>query len=86
MLLCVRTTIELNDELFRQAKRKAAAEKITLRELVERALRLHLEGRDPRAGYRLALVPFRGRGLQDGVSPEDLADRDRLLDLMEGRR
>ena len=81
MLLCVRTTIDLNDELLREAKRQAAAEGTTLRRLFERALRAHLRGGGKRSGYRLRWRTERGR-VQPGVR---LDDRDALFDLMDGR-
>ena len=87
MLLWMRTTIDLPDELFRRAKKRAADEDITLRELIERALRSHLEGKKKRGkAHRFKFRPFRGNGLQPGVTESDLSDRDRLFDLMEGRR
>ena len=39
MLLCMRTTVDINDELMRQIKRLAADEKVSLKQIVERALR-----------------------------------------------
>ena len=81
MFLCVRTTIDLNDELLREAKRRAADEGTTLRQLFERALRAHLSGRASRSGYRLRWRPEKGR-VQPGVQ---LDDRDALFDLMDGR-
>ena len=77
----MRTTINLNDELLRSAKRRAATEGTTLRAVVERALRSYLEGGVRKSGYRLHWRPERGR-LRSGVR---LEDRDALLDLMEGR-
>lgn len=79
MLRCMRTTVELNDELVRKAKKRAADEGTTFREVLERALRAHLE---PRRGggraYKLALK-VHGGGLQAGVSLEDWnALRDRM--------
>ncbi|MGI8784603.1 MAG: type II toxin-antitoxin system VapB family antitoxin [Acidobacteriota bacterium] len=35
----MKTTIEINDELFREAKRRAAKEGASLREIIETALR-----------------------------------------------
>ncbi len=42
MYLRMRTTIDMNDELLRAVKREAATEQITIREVVERALRTYL--------------------------------------------
>ena len=78
----MRTTVELNDEILREAKRRAAQESTTLRDIIERALRAHLMKGRRRAGYRLQWKTERGR-LQPGVR---LDDRDALIDLMEGRR
>lgn len=79
----MRTTIDINDELFREAKRRAAKEGTPLRVIIENALRAHLGSRpagQPR--YRLRWRTESGR-LQPGVR---LDDRDALFDLMEGRR
>jgi Arc/MetJ family transcription regulator len=81
MLLCMRTTLDLNDELLQQAKQQAARERTTLRAIVERALRSHLSKRGSDRAYRLKWRPEEGR-LQPGVR---LDDRDALFDLMEGR-
>ena len=77
----MRTTIELNDELVRAAKREAAKEQTTLRAVVERALRAHLAPPAKSSGSTLTWRTERGR-LQPGVK---LDDRDALFDLMEGR-
>ena len=76
----MRTTIELNDELLRQAKRLAADQGVPLRSVVETALRNHVAGnRQPRKRYTLRWSVEKGR-LLPGV---DLEDRDALLDLMD---
>jgi hypothetical protein len=82
MLRCVRTTIDLNDEVLRRAKQRAADEGVPLREVVEAALRNHL-ARRPGQGrkYTLKWRPERGR-LRPGVQ---LDDRQALFDLMDGR-
>lgn len=82
MLLCMRTTIEINDQLFRAAKRQAADRGTSLREVVEAALRQHLGKAKAAVPYRLRWQPESGR-LQPGV---DLTDRNALFDLMDGRR
>lgn len=78
MLLCMRTTLDLNDELLRAAKRLANREGTTLKAVVERALRSLLKPA-PRKGYRLRWRTERGR-LLPGVI---LEDRDALFDVME---
>ena len=45
MLLCVRTTIKLDDEVFRAYKQRAAARGTTLAREIEDALRADLHGR-----------------------------------------
>lgn len=82
MLLCMRTTIELNDEVFRAAKRRAAQENKTFRDIVEEALRSYLTRSKAKPAYRLTWHTERGV-LRPGV---DLDDRDALWDVMEGRR
>ena len=73
--------MELNDQLLRAAKQRAANEGIPLRRVIESALRTYLEGPSKRRGYKLRWRTERGR-LQPGVR---LDDRDALFDLMEGR-
>ena len=83
MLLRMRTTIEINDELLRRAKRRAADEGSALRQVIEAALRLYLSERSSfPTRYKLRWRTERGR-IQAGVR---LDDRDALFDLMEGRR
>ena len=82
MLLCMRTTLDISDELFRSAKKRATDDGMTLRSVVERALRTYLGSRPRRAGYRLRWRSEHGR-LLPGV---DLDDRDGLFDRMEGRK
>jgi len=82
MLICLRTTLNLDDALMRAARVHAAESGRTLTEVVEQALReLLLRERTPSSRYRLKRTTVRG-GVQPGV---DLTDRDSLLDLMEGR-
>ena len=82
MLICMRTTLNLDDDLARAAKQRAAESGQTLTSMIETALRELLE-REKRTDhtYRLRWRTVEGR-LQPGV---DLADRNALLDLMEGR-
>lgn len=82
MFLCMRTTIDLNDELMRRIKRLAADQGVTFRELVERALRGLVDKRPSQKPYRLKWRSEQGK-LQPGVT---LEDRDALFDRMDGRR
>ena len=82
MLLCMRTTLDINDELFRKAKRRAADEGTPFRDVVESALRAYLAGRRGQGPYKLRWQAEKGR-LQPGVI---LDDRDALFDLMDGQR
>lgn len=78
----MRTTVEISDELFRLAKKRAADESAPLRQIIESGLRLYLSGqRRKTPGYKLRWRSEKGRILP-GVS---LTDRDALFDLMEGR-
>lgn len=83
MLICrMRTTLEINDELFRQAKKRAADDGIPLRKVVETALQRYLNGKSSQKNYRLQWRPQKGR-LLPGVR---IDDRDSLFDIMEGRK
>lgn len=66
----MRTTIDIADALLREAKRVAAREGTTVRELVESGLRYSLEQRRKRRGFKLKLVTVSGGGLQPGVPSE----------------
>ena len=81
MLICMRTTLNLDDALMREAKQRAAATGRTLTALVERALRelLMREQAQEQAPYRLEWVVVDGE-IRDGVV---LHDRDALMDVMD---
>ena len=78
----MRTTVDLNEELLREAKRRAADEGRPLREVIEQALRTMIQTRAPGpSAFKLEWRTEEGR-LQPGVR---LDDRQSLFDLMEGR-
>ncbi len=83
MLFCMRTTLNLEDQLMKDVKAKAAEEGRTLTAVVEDALRDYLRRGDETAStsFRLRLVTAAGEA-RDGV---DLDDRDALYEVMEGR-
>ena len=59
----MKTTVEIPDALFRQAKRYAAARNLTFRQVLESGLRkLFREVKAPQA-FRLKKCAFRGHGL-----------------------
>jgi len=58
----MRTTVEISDDLFRQAKSRAALEGVHLRDLVEKGLRQILEApMQPAAPRRLTFPLLRSR-------------------------
>lgn len=78
----MRTTIRIDDELFKEAKRAAVESGRTLTEVVEDSLRETLARRQPSAERkRIVLKTVGGNGVQPGV---DLHNSAALLDLMEG--
>ncbi len=81
MLLCMRTTLNIDDHLYQAAKVKAAEEGKTLTRVVEEALRQHVASSGPSKPFKLRWVTERGQ-LLPGVN---IDDRDSLSEIMEGR-
>ena len=80
MLICMRTTLNLDDRLMKAAKQEAARSGRTLTSVIEDALRSSLAAGNTRTGPSPAkLVISRGAPLP-GV---DLDNSAALLDLME---
>jgi Arc/MetJ family transcription regulator len=80
----MKTTIEIADPLFEEAKRLAAARNTTLKALVESALRqLVAQSRDEPPPFRLQSVTFDG----DGLLPEiEQGGWERIRDVIyQGR-
>lgn len=76
----MRTTLNLDDRLMRDLKRRAAETGRTMTDLMEEALREHLA----RASAPLADRDFRWTTVRGRGRPAvDLADRDALYDFME---
>jgi hypothetical protein len=81
-VICMRTTLDFDDRLIREAKVRAAEEGETLTRAIENALRAYLRpGGDPGRPFRLRPLTKKGRA-HPGVH---LDDRDALYELMEGR-
>ncbi len=81
MLSGMRITIDIRDDVLRQAKKKAADEGATLRQVLESALQAYLTGPSGQREYRLSWRTEQGRILP-GVN---LDDRTSLLDLTSGQ-
>ena len=80
----MKTTIEIADALFREARTLARKEGTTLRSVVERALRREISARGAqRKKPGLRDASFRGDGVQAGI---DLSDWSRIRRMTyEGR-
>jgi post-segregation antitoxin (ccd killing protein) len=72
----MKITLNIDDELLRQARLRAAKEGVALSRMVENALRRHLGKR-----YKLLWRTEQGQLLASG----SLADRTKLFDLMDGQ-
>lgn len=83
MFICMRTTLNLDDQLMRRIKKHAAETGQTVTRVIEAALRESLaqQRSAARRTHRLRWVTARGR-LLPGV---DLTDRDALYERMDGR-
>jgi hypothetical protein len=77
MLGYMKVTIDIDDDLLREAERKAADEGVALREVVETALRAYLPVGAKSSGYRLRWRTEQGR-LRPGINHDS---RDSLFDL-----
>ncbi len=71
----MKTTVEIDDALFSQAKALAAKENLSIRSLIEEGLRSAIAARNAATvkPFRLRDGSFKGgRGLQPGVDWKDL--------------
>lgn len=82
MLLCMRTTIDINDALLAATKSHAARDQKTLKAVVEQALRDFLSGPSRSPSNAPPIPVFRGLGVQPGV---DLTNNAALEDLMNAK-
>jgi hypothetical protein len=80
-LVSVKTTLNLDDELLRQAKRVALERGVTLTQVVQEALEAAVLPKARVRSFELDWRPVRGHR----PPTVDLADREALYDLMEGR-
>ena len=83
MVVDMKTTVDIGDPLFAEAKRLAASEDTTLRALIEEGLRRLLEERRARSDFVLRRAAFGGRGLRPEIRE---GSWERIRDLIyEGR-
>jgi len=60
----MKTTVEISDDLFRQAKEYAARHGVPMRKVIEHGLQLALQAKRPsRRPFRLKTVTTKGEGL-----------------------
>ncbi len=79
----MKTTLNFDDRLIREAKKRAIEDGDTLTRLIERTLRDSLASSpDPATPSSVELITMSSR-LAPGV---DLADRNMLYERMEGRQ
>ncbi len=77
----MKTTLNLDDQLLRLAKKAAAERGVTLTQVVEEALSAAVLQPMRVDRFQLRWTPITGRRLPD----VDIADRSALYDRMEGR-
>ena len=76
----MKTTLNLNDQVLRLAKRRAARDGITLTRFVEDALRARsAPARRGRRAFRMRLEVVNGYGPPN----VDISDRDALYDMID---
>lgn len=79
----MKTTVEISDSLFEEARKVAHRDRTTLKVLVEMGLRKVISDRKRRKGFRLRKVTFKGNGLQSHLAG---ASWDQIRELSyEGR-
>ncbi len=84
MALYMKTTVDIADPLFRQLRQWATQHGMTMREVLETALRRFLGERGTAARrFRLRRHPFKGKGLVPDLAPGDWAPIRRRI--YEGR-
>lgn len=80
--MAMKTTLNLDERLMRDAKRLAAERGVTLTSLIEEALRQAVEEPMVRSRSPLRIPTVAGTAEPD----VDIADRDALYERMENRR
>ena len=83
MFRCMRTTLNINDALLKEAKKCSIERKCSLGEIIDEALRLSLVTQK-KSGTTAIVSPlktFEGSGIQPGI---DLNNNASVLEAMDG--
>ena len=64
----MKTSVEIPDSLFEEARKVAHRDRTTLKVLVEEGLRKIISDRKRRKGFRLRRATFKGNGLQSHLA------------------
>jgi hypothetical protein len=70
----VKTTVEIADSLFEEAKACAKARRVPLRELIEEGLRTVVQSKTSRKPFKLRDGSVGGQGLQGNLSWDDIME------------
>jgi hypothetical protein len=68
MVSHMKTTIQISDSLFEEARKLAQRDRTTLKALVEQGLRRIISERKRRDGFHLRKVTFKGQVLQPDLA------------------
>jgi hypothetical protein len=78
MVCCMKTTVQIPDSLFEEARKVAHKEKTTIKALVEQGLRKVLSERKKSKSFRLRKATYGGSGLQShltGASWDEIIEK-----------
>lgn len=68
----MKTTLEIPDQLFAKVKSQALKRKASIKEIIQEALRAHLDGSSQKKkSFKLERRSFKGNGLREGVTETD---------------
>ncbi|HXP84615.1 MAG TPA: hypothetical protein VN841_07850 [Bryobacteraceae bacterium] len=70
----MKTTVEIADSLFEEAKACARARRVPLRELIEEGLRTVVRNKTSRKPFKLRDGSVGGQGLQGDLSGDDITE------------
>lgn len=76
----MRTSIEIDDSLFYEAKKLSLDSKKSFGKIIEDALRMMIEKKETHTKSKISLFTVKGRGLHHGV---DLDNNQSIADIMD---